>query len=56
MNPGAEERLVNINVPQPRDHSLVEQGIFDGTGRSTQALGELCGPGFQRLGAHVEIG
>ena len=37
MDAGGEERFIDIDVAQARDHSLIEQCVFDGSGRFRQS-------------------
>lgn len=51
MNAGREERFVDVDVSQPREESLVEQGRLDGPPRPAEPAGKLVCPDRQRLGA-----
>src|SRR6516165_9104587 len=55
MNPGAEERLVGIDIAQAHDHRLVEQRRFDRPAGATQARVKFRGGEFifQWLGAEA---
>jgi hypothetical protein len=51
----AEERLVDINVAQPGDEALIEQGVLERSGAGTEPAFEVLHreTAAERLGAHL---
>src|SRR6185437_1043282 len=55
MNACLKERLIDVDISQPRDQPLIEQGILNCPRRAPKSIRELARLHFQRLGPHPAV-